>query len=95
MFKEECNRGKTKNRHSKKKPAQIKKNDNHATENIKVLEETTDGKFVAGPVLTRAKAKKINKIHPLKVKEAMSSANKTTIEDLPRSEEGLYSEQMC
>ena len=32
MFKEESNRGKAKNRDSKKKPAQIKKNDNHATE---------------------------------------------------------------
>ena len=32
MFKEESNRGKTKNRHSKEKPAQIKKNDNQATE---------------------------------------------------------------
>ena len=89
MFKEECNRGKTKNRHSKKKPAQIKKNDNHATENIKVLQETTEGKFVAGPVLTRAKVKKIDKIHPLKVKEAMSSANKTTIEDLPKKDSTL------
>ena len=35
MFKE-SNRGKTKNRDSKKKPAQIKKNDNHAHEDIKV-----------------------------------------------------------
>ena len=36
MFKEESNRGKTKNRDSKKKPAQIRKNYNHATEDIKV-----------------------------------------------------------
>ena len=56
MFKEESNRGKTKNRDSKKKPAQIKKNDNRATEDIKVLEETTEGKCVAGPVLTSAQA---------------------------------------
>ena len=57
MFKEESNRGKTKNRDSKKKPAQIKKNDNRATEDIKVLEETTEGKCVAGPVLTSAHSK--------------------------------------
>ena len=36
MFKEEYNRGKTKNRDSKKKQAQIKKNDNRATQDIKV-----------------------------------------------------------
>ena len=35
MFKEESNRGKTRNRDSKKKPAQIKKNDNHATQDVK------------------------------------------------------------
>ena len=61
MFKE-SNRGKTKNRDSKKKPAQFKKNDNCATEDIKVLEETTEGKCVAGPVLTRAQAKNSDKI---------------------------------
>ena len=79
MLKEESNRGKTKNRDSKKKKAQNKKNDNRATEDVK---ETTEGKCVAGPVLTRAQAKKSDKIHPLKVKEAMSSVDKTTIEDL-------------
>ena len=84
MFKEESNRGKTKNRDSKKKPSQIKNNDNCATEDIKVLEETTEGKCVAGPVLTRAQVKKSDKIHPLKVKEAMSSVDKTTIEDLQK-----------
>ena len=76
MFKEESNRGKTKNRYSKKNLAQIKKNDNCATEDIKVLEETTERKCVAGPVLTRAQAKKSDKNHPLKVKEAMSSVDK-------------------
>ena len=84
MFKEDSNRGKTKNRDSKKKPTQFKKNDNHATEDIKALEETTEGKCVAGPVLTRPQAKKSDKIHPLKVKEAMSSVEKTTIEDLQK-----------
>ena len=49
MFKEESNRGKTKNRDSKKKPAQIKKNDNHVNEDIKVQEGITEGKCVAGP----------------------------------------------
>ena len=49
MFKEESNRGKTKKRDSKKKPAQIKKNDNHANEDIKVQEGITEGKCVAGP----------------------------------------------
>ena len=80
----ESNKGKTKNRDSKKKPAQFKKNDNHANEDFKVLEETTEGKRVAGPGLTRAQAKKRDKKHPLKVKEAMSSVNKTTIEDLQK-----------
>ena len=35
---------------------------------VKVQEGTTEGKCVAGQVLTRAKAKKSDKIHPLKVK---------------------------
>ena len=63
----------------RKKPAQIKKRDNRATEDIKVQEDTTEGKCVAGPVLTRAQAKKSDKIHTLKVKEAMSNVDKTTI----------------
>ena len=86
MFKEESNRGKTKNRDPKKKPAQIKMNDNRATEDIKVQGGTTEGKCVAGPVLTRAQAKKSDKIHPLKVREAMSSVDKTTIEDLQKKD---------
>ena len=84
MFKEEFNRGKTKNRDSK--PAQIKRDDNGATEDIKVQGGTTEGKCVAGPVLTRAQAKKSDKIHPLKVKEVMSSVDKTTIEDLQKKD---------
>ena len=47
VFKE-SNRGKIKNRDSKKKPAQIKRNDNRATEDIKVQVGTTEGKCVAG-----------------------------------------------
>ena len=88
MFKEESNRGKTKNRDSKKKPAQIKKIDNLATQDVKVQEGTTEGKCVAGPCLTRAQAKKTDKVHPLKVEEAMSNVDKNTIE------EGLYFEEM-
>ena len=77
MFKEESNRKETKNRDSKKKPAQLKKNVNHAKQDVKVQDGTVEGKCVAGPVLTRVQVKKSDKIHPLKVKEAMSSANKT------------------
>ena len=83
------NIGKTKNRDSKKKPAQIKKNDNHATEDIKFQEGTTEGKHVAGAVLTRAQAKKSDTIHPIKVKEAMSSVDKTTIENLQKKDSTL------
>ena len=89
MFKEEFNRGKTKKRDSKKKPAQIKKNDNCATQDVKVQEGTTVGKCVAGPVMTRAQAKKSNKMHPLKVEEAMSSVDKSTIEDLQKKDSTL------
>ena len=42
------------------------------------------GKCAAGPVLTRAQAKKSDKIHPIKVTGAMSSVDKHTIEDLRR-----------
>ena len=86
MFKE-SNRGKTKNRNSKKKPAQIKKNDHRAIKDVQ--EGTTEAKCVAGPGLTRAQAKKSDKIHPLRVKEAMSSVNKTTIEDLQKKDSTL------
>ena len=41
----------------------------------------SEGKCVAGPVLTRAQAKKSDKIHTLKVKEATSSVDKTAMED--------------
>ena len=53
MFKEDSNREETKNRDSKKKPAQLK-NDNCATQDVKVKEGATKGKCLAGPVLTRA-----------------------------------------
>ena len=86
MFKEESDRDETKNRDSKKKPAQLKKNDNRAKQDVKVQECTMEGKCVAGPVLTRAQAKKTDKIHPWKVKEAMSSVDKSTIEDLKKKD---------
>ena len=66
MFKEESNREETKSRDSEKKPAQTKKNDNPAAQDVKVQEGTTEGKCVAVPVLTRAQVKKTDKIHPLK-----------------------------
>ena len=47
MLKEESNRGKTQNRDSKKKSAQVKKNDNHATQDVKVQKGTTDGKWTS------------------------------------------------
>ena len=37
-----------------------------------------------GPAMMRAKMKKYNKIHSIKVKEAMSRAKKSTIEDLQK-----------
>ena len=40
-------------------------------------------------MLTRAQAKKSDKIHPLKGKEAMSSVDKTTIEDLQKKDSTL------
>ena len=89
MFKEETNRGKTKNRDSKKKPVQIKKNDNRATPDVRVQEGTTEEKCAPGPVLKRAQVKKSDKIHSLKVKEAMSSVDKTTIDDLQKKDSTL------
>ena len=58
MYKEESNRGETKTRDSKKKKqAQTKKNDNRATQDIKVQEGNMEGKCVTGLCLTRAQAK--------------------------------------
>ena len=55
LFKVESNRGETEKGDSKKKPAQISKKDNCATQDVKVQEGTTEGKCDAGPVLTRAR----------------------------------------
>ena len=78
-----------KERDSKKKPAQPKENDDRARRNVKVKEGATEGKCVAGPVVTRAQAKKSDKVHPLKVKEAMSSVDKSTIENLQKKDSTL------
>ena len=71
-----------KERDSKKKPAQPKENDDHAGRNVKVKKGDTEEERIAGPVVTMAQAKKSDKVHPLKVKEAMSSVDKSTIENL-------------
>ena len=76
-------------RETKKKPAQPKENDDRARRNVKVKEGATEEKCVAGPVVTRAQAKKSDKVHPLKVKEAMSSVDKSTIENLQKKDSTL------
>ena len=53
MFKMESNRGKTKNRDSRSQPRSRKK-----TTTPHKMSKFKDGKCVAGPVLTRAQAKK-------------------------------------
>ena len=52
-------------------------------------EGATEEECVAGPAVTRAQAKKSDKVHPLKVKEAMSSVDKSTIEDLQMKDSTL------
>ena len=87
MFKrsnQKTERSALKERDSKKKPAQPKENDDHARRNMKVKEGATEEEWVAGPAVTRAQAKKSNKVHPSKVKEAMSSVDKSTIENLQK-----------
>ena len=87
-----------KERDSKKKPAQPKENDDHARRNVKVKKGATEEKCVAGPVVTRVcyccwtscdKAKKSDKVHPLKVKEAISSVDQSTIENLQKKDSTL------
>ena len=78
-----------KERDSKMKPAQPKENDDRARRNVKVKEGATEEKCVAGSVVTRAQAKKSDKVHPLKVKEAMSSVDKSTIENLQKKDSTL------
>ena len=78
-----------KKRDSKKKPAQPKENDDHARRSMKVKEGATEEECVAGPVVTRAQAKKSDKVHLLKVKKAMSRVDKSTIEDLQKKDSTL------
>ena len=78
-----------KERDSKKKPAQPKENYDRAGRNMKVKEGATEEEWVAGPAVTRAQAKKSDKVHPLKVKEAMSSVDNSTIEDLQKKDSTL------
>ena len=78
-----------KERDSKKKPAQPKEIDDRARRNVKVKEGATEEKCVAGPVVTRAQAKKSDKVHPLKVKEPMSSVDKSTVENLQKKDSTL------
>ena len=53
---------------SKEKPAQLKKNDNHARQDVKFQEGATE--------------EKSDKFHPFKVKEAISGVDKSNMEDL-------------
>ena len=57
-------------------------------------EGTIEGKCVAGPVLMRAQAKKSEKIHPMKVKEATCMLSIKRDYHRRSSKEGLYSEEM-
>ena len=75
-----------KKKDSNKKPAQPKGNDDHVRQNMKVKEGVTEEKCVGRPVVTRAQAKKSDKVHSLKVKEAMSSVDKSTIENLQKKD---------
>ena len=89
MFKEESNKEEAKHIDSKKNPAQLKKNDNHATQEVKIQEGTKEGKCVARPVLARDQAKESDKIHLLKDKEGMSSVDKSNIENLQKKDSTL------
>ena len=59
-------------------------NDGGERRSLKVKEGATEEKGVAGPVVTRVQAKKSDKVHPLMVKEAMSSVDKSTVENLQK-----------
>ena len=49
----------------------------------------TEEECVVGPVVTRAQSKKSDKVHLLKVKEAMSSVGKLTIENIQKKDSTL------
>ena len=86
---EETKKSAPKKRDFKMKPVQPKENDNHARWSVKVNWGATEEKCVAGPVVTRARAKKSNKVHLLKAKEAMSSVDKSTNENLQKKDSTL------
>ena len=75
---------------SKKKPTQPKKNDDHVRRSMKVKEGATEEECIARPVVTRAQAKKSDKVCPLKVKEARS-----TIENLQKKDSTLKKCFVC
>ena len=79
---EETEKSAPKKRDPKKKPAKPKENFNRARWNVKVKGDAPEEACVAIPVVTRAQAKKSDKVQRLKAKEAMSSVDKSTIEDL-------------
>ena len=72
MFKE-SNRGKTKKGDSKKKPAQLRM--------ITMLHKMSKTKRAL-----RKESVLLDKIHPLKVKETMSSVDRSTTEDLQKED---------
>ena len=71
MFKDEPNRKLRMESQRRNQPSSRKM----IKQDVKVQEGTMEGKCVAGPVLTIDQAKKSDKVHPLKVKEAMSSVD--------------------
>ena len=89
VFKEESNREETEHIDSKKNSAQLKKNHNHATQEVKIQEGTKEGKCVARPVLARDQAKESDKIHLLKDKDGMSSVDKSNIENFRKKDSTL------
>ena len=56
---------------------------------MKVKEGTTEEECAARPVVMRSQAKESEKVHLLKVKEAMSSVDKSTIENLQKKDSTL------
>ena len=76
-----------KKRDSKKKQAQPEGNDVRWI--VKVKEGATEEECVAGLVVIRAQAKKSDKVHLLKVKEAMSNVDQSTIENLQKKNSRL------
>ena len=74
---------------SKKKPAQPKEKDIPARRDMKVKGGATEEECVARPVVTEVRLKKSDEIHPLKVTGAMSSVDKSTIDDLQKKDWNL------